>query len=574
MSATSESAVLTSTVNGDAALVRTFVNLVGLTPADLDSATRGTQRTSELGAALDVLTRQGEILRVALLSPDGVVLAGGDPSSLGRTLPVTGGLSAAVAGGSIDAAIVPVGAAAAGPPLPTTRVLREYLPVSLDGRVRAVVAVWRDADPIIGRLDAGRFAVVGVTLAAAALCGVLLILIFRSAQGRLTRQTVALLEAARRDALTGVLNHGAIVERLTLLLDRVRATGGGVGVALIDIDNFGLLNDTHGHAAGDRALVEVSRLLSSSLAGEIEFGRYGPDEFLLLASGTSVAGLEPALATLQAALADLTLRFEASERLPVTISAGVSIFPANGESVTTLLSMASVALDEAKASGGDAIRAADAKRPASQSARAFDVLHGLIIAVDTKDRYTRRHSEDVARYADFLGRQLELDDGTRDVLHTAGLLHDVGKIGIPDVILRKPGKLSESESAIVMQHVALGDMIVRDLPDIDLIRAGIRHHHERWDGTGYLDRLAAEEIPLIARILGVADAFSAMTTTRPYRKAMATEEALLRLEEAAGTQLDETLVRAFVDAFRSAADPPIPGVVPPVTIWTPSMKVA
>ena len=113
-------------------------------------------------------------------------------------------------------------------------------------------------------------------------------------------------------------------------------------------------------------------------------------------------------------------------------------------------------------------------------------------------------------------------------------------------------------------------MIVRDVPDIEIVRAGIRHHHERWDGDGYLDRLAGEGIPLIARILAVGDAFSAMTTTRPYRKALDLREALTRLEDAAGSQLDEDLVKVFVEGIETAADAPVPGAdVPSVALWTP-----
>jgi HD-GYP domain-containing protein (c-di-GMP phosphodiesterase class II) len=115
----------------------------------------------------------------------------------------------------------------------------------------------------------------------------------------------------------------------------------------------------------------------------------------------------------------------------------------------------------------------------------------------------------------------------------------------------------------------LGDMIVRDLPDIEAVRGGIRHHHERWDGDGYVDRLAAEEIPLIARILAVGDAFSAMTTTRPYRKALDVQEAIRRLEDAAGTQLEERLVVAFVTGLETAANPPMPGEDVPARLWTP-----
>jgi putative nucleotidyltransferase with HDIG domain len=238
--------------------------------------------------------------------------------------------------------------------------------------------------------------------------------------------------------------------------------------------------------------------------------------------------------------------------------------------VTVLLAAASRTLEEAKASGGDAIRVAEADASDEPDAPAFDVLQGLVHAVDTKDRYTKRHSEDVSRYGVFIAERLGLDAELMESIRMAGLLHDIGKIGIPDPVLRKPGKLTAAEYEIVKQHVALGDMIVRDLPEIELVRAGIRHHHERWDGDGYLGRLEGEAIPLIARILAVGDAFSAMTTTRPYRKALDIREALTRLEDAAGSQLDARLVRVFVDGIETAADAPLPGAdVSARSLWTP-----
>jgi len=175
----------------------------------------------------------------------------------------------------------------------------------------------------------------------------------------------------------------------------------------------------------------------------------------------------------------------------------------------------------------------------------------------------------------FLAQRLDLLAELIATIRVAGLLHDVGKIGIPDAILRKPGKLTANEYRIVKQHVALGDLIVRDLPDVEIIRAGVRHHHERWDGDGYLDGLEGERIPLVARILAVGDAFSAMTTTRPYRKALPVEEALRRLEDAAGTQLEERLVVEFVEGIRSAQDAPLPGAdVGSLRLWTPYRQVA
>jgi HD-GYP domain-containing protein (c-di-GMP phosphodiesterase class II) len=271
----------------------------------------------------------------------------------------------------------------------------------------------------------------------------------------------------------------------------------------------------------------------------------------------------------------VSLQYGDSEQLPLTVSAGICAFPLDADSVTGLLSIAAMVLGEAKGSGGDAVRVAEAAGATPAFTKSFDILQGLVIAIDTKDRYTKRHSEDVARYADFLADRLGLGSELRQAIHVAGLLHDVGKIGIPHQILRKPAKLTAEEMGVIQQHVALGHMIVRDLPQLELVKAGIRFHHERWDGRGYLDRLEGEQIPLIARILAVADAFSAMTTTRPYRKAFSVDESLVRLEDSVGTQLDDELVRAFVLGIRTAEDPPLPGMeVGRPRIWTPIDRVA
>jgi diguanylate cyclase (GGDEF)-like protein len=573
VSADAQTSLLNSVVNADAALVRSYVSLAGLTPADLSSARASPDRAAVLDKGLEVMVEKGQILAAVVVAPDGTVIASSDPSAVGRRAQTTGGLTGAIDSQEVDASIVASDVSGAFGPLGTSAVLREYLPIILDGQVRAVVAIWRDAAPILAQLDQARLHVVLITLSAALLCAVLLYLIFRSAQQRLTRQTLQLLEAVRRDPLTGTLTHGAIVETLAATIDGLDKRV-GAGIALLDIDNFRLLNATYGHPAGDRALTEVSRLLGSVLSPGALCGRYGPDEFLVVAAGKDVADLEPALERLGGALGSLTLRFQSSERLPVTVSAGVCFYPTNGESVTTLLSVVAATLDEAKASGGNAIRVAEARAPAPSYAKTFDVLQGLIIAVDTKDRYTHRHSEDVARYADFIADLLGSDRETSRAIHAAGLLHDVGKIGIPDAILRKPGQLTDEEHGIFAQHVALGDMIVRDLPNIELIRAGIRHHHERWDGRGYLDGLAGTETPLIARILAVSDAFSAMTTTRPYRKAVSVDEALTRLEDASATQLDPAITSVFVNGIRTAANPPLPGMQVEPRIWTPDRRVA
>ena len=317
----------------------------------------------------------------------------------------------------------------------------------------------------------------------------------------------------RRDPLTGLLNHGALVADVAIAIESARTNVEPLALALVDIDNFRALNQNHGHAAGDEALKRISSALQAVLPAGSTVGRYGPDEFLVLVGRQSIARLEPAVQDLRSTLLDMWLDVGADERLPITISAGIASYPDDAASLTGVLSILAAMLEAAKSSGGDEVRVARHQRDDAPSG-SYDVLRGLVLAIDTKDRYTKRHSEDVARYAVFLARRLGLDEAMVTTIEHAGTLHDVGKIGIPDAILHKPGRLTAEEYDIVKQHVALGDMIVRDLPDIELVRAGIRHHHERWDGDGYLGGLAGEEIPLIARILAVGDAFSAMTTSR------------------------------------------------------------
>jgi diguanylate cyclase (GGDEF)-like protein len=567
---------LNSTVGADAAMVRLFVSS-NLSPADLDPAGVAPERQATLDERLASLVRPGQILHVEVRLPDGRVVAADDPAARGVTAPASPDFATALGGQTATAGIDETARSeAVGTPLATTHVVREYFPLMTDGTVRAVVGVWRDAAPIVATLEAVRRNLVLVTVSAGLVAAAVLYLVFRSAQGRISRQTAALVDALERDPLTGTLNHGALVNLVAASLERARRDGAALGVALIDIDNFRLLNENYGHDAGDQALRTVSGMLQRSLPADVAFGRYGPDELLVVAPAGSVASMIDVLERLRAMLVDHSLQFDASERLPLTVSAGVCLYPEHADSLTELLTVMALTLQEARASGGDAVRVAGHADTAAQpETRTFDVFQGLILAVDTKDRYTKQHSEDVARYGVFLAQRLDLPAELVATIRVAGLLHDVGKIGIPDAILRKPGKLTANEYRIVKQHVALGDLIVRDLPDVEIIRAGVRHHHERWDGDGYLDGLEGEGIPLVARILAVGDAFSAMTTTRPYRKALPVEEALRRLEDAAGTQLEERLVVEFVEGIRSAQDAPLPGAdVGSLRLWTPYRQVA
>ncbi|HEX7171605.1 MAG TPA: diguanylate cyclase [Candidatus Limnocylindria bacterium] len=566
-------ATLRGVVKRDASLVELLVN-GSLRAGDLVAGGPDEDRVEELTGLLGALSERDAIVRIEIRDLDGRVLLSGDPALIGLQADASADGQAAVAGAP-RARLVE-----AGLPLDSTTALanpagmvQEYLPILAgDGEPIAVVVLWRDAADLIASLDGTRRDVMLVTLAAAVILSGLLFLVFRAAHARLTRQHRQLLDATRRDALTGMLNHGAVVALLADEIEGARRRGQRIGVALVDVDGFRLFNDVHGHDAADQVLLRVAALVAHEEGGG-HVARYGPDEFLIVRPAENADGGVAAVERIRAALAEESVQFGDSERLPISVSVGVAAYPDHATSVTDLLSAAAVALAEAKSSGGDAVTVATVGEEERVVAGSFDVLQGLVIAVDTKDRYTKRHSEDVARYAVFLAHRLGLDEETRHTIQLAGLLHDIGKIGIPDVILRKPSKLTEDEFRMFKQHVALGDAIVRDVPKVELVRAGIRHHHERWDGDGYLDGLEGDAIPLIGRILAVADAFSAMTTTRPYRKALLLTEALKRLGDAAGTQLQEELVSAFIDGIETAADAPLPGEEP-TQLWKPELWVA
>jgi diguanylate cyclase (GGDEF)-like protein/putative nucleotidyltransferase with HDIG domain len=569
-----QTATLNAVVSRDRSLVALFVN-DNLRRSDLSVAGPSEARATELEAKLEALTRRDEILRIEIRSTDGTVLLSSQPGLRGEAPPASARMAGALAGTPF-AELIPGSSLTdpAGKPVTANDVVQEFLPLMGEGgEPLAAVALWRDGASLIASLEAAQRDILVLTTVAAALLAIALFWVFRAAGARIARQHAQLVDAERRDPLTGLLNHGAMVVLLAEAVESARASLGQISVALVDVDNFKLFNDAHGHDAADEVLRRVAELVEHEAASGCEVARYGPDEFLLVRRDGGIDEMQFAVARLREGLAAVSVQFGDSERLPVSVSAGICAFPDHAASVTDLLSAAAIAVGEAKASGGDGVRIARTGEEERGASGSFDVLQGLVIAVDTKDRYTKRHSEDVARYATFLAGRLGLEDELQRTIMLAGLLHDVGKIGIPDTLLRKPSKLTAEEFEIFKQHVALGDAIVRDVPNVDQVRSAIRNHHERWDGRGYLQGLEGQEIPLIGRILAVADAFSAMTTTRPYRKALPIEEALKRLGDAAGTQLQEDLVVAFIEGIETAPDAPMPGEETP-SLWLPAQRVA
>ena len=425
--------------------------------------------------------------------------------------------------------------------------LREYLPIFIDGQVRAVAVLERDAAAILARAGDVRRDVLLVAGIGTLLLVGLLFLIFRAAHERLARQSRELVEAASRDSLTGLPNHGAVVASVTDALADAAHDGGWLVAALIDIDSFALFNTTHGHEAGDAVLRTIAEIVRAEAPAGAIVGRYGPDEFLISGPASVAHEIRPTVLRIRDRLGAVELEVEAAERLPVTISAGIANYPQHAGAVTELLAAAALTLREAKVGGGDTIRVETVPgEQGAEESRSFGVLRGLVTAVDNKDHYTMRHSEEVANYALMLADELGLDDESRRALRLAALLHDVGKIGIPDSILRKPAPFTADERQIMEQHTVIGDLVLRGLPHLEVVASCVRAHHERWDGKGYPDGLRGEEVPRLARFVSVAHAFSAMTTSRSYRVPLPVAEALRRILDGAGTQFDASLATAFV----------------------------
>ena len=231
--------------------------------------------------------------------------------------------------------------------------------------------------------------------------------------------------------------------------------------------------------------------------------------------------------------------------IPLALSAGIAVWPHDHAARMEVVEHADERLRRNK-TGADDLRADDLRTHMGRSLEGFSMLDALVTAVDNKDRYTRHHSEDVLAYSLQIADGLGMDEKTRRTIAVAALLHDVGKIGVPDKVLRKPGRLTGEEFEAVQNHPMMGAIIVGAIPGLEDTLDAVRHHHERWDGGGYPFGLSGEETPLIARLMAVADAFSAMTTDRPYRKGMPREKALAILADGAGTQWDPVCVQTFL----------------------------
>jgi diguanylate cyclase (GGDEF)-like protein len=363
----------------------------------------------------------------------------------------------------------------------------------------------------------------------------------------------SLLETARTDPLTGLSNRLALEHEIEVEIERALHAETRLSVVIGDLDHFKVVNDQLGHRAGDHALMRVGHILATRRRSGDSIARTGGEEFTLLLPGASEHEAYLVAERLRVAVE----RDLAGARVPLTFSFGIATYPEHGRDTDAVMEAADQALYAAKALGRNRsvifnpeIAAIFAPEPGG---RGVDETHlatllSLAEALDLRDTGTAAHSRTVGRYCSLIAKELELPPERVKRIEIAGVLHDIGKIGLPDAILQKPSALGRAELAEIRTHPEIGAQVLngRGLEDL---RAWVLAHHERPDGKGYPARITDEKIPLEAKILAVADAFEAMTADRVYRSGMGTRAARCELLRCAGSQFDPRVVAAFLSVL-------------------------
>ena len=405
-------------------------------------------------------------------------------------------------------------------------------------------------------------------------------------------------EQAITDGLTGVKTHRFLMEALSSEWKRSTRANRPFALVLMDLDRFKFVNDFYGHLEGDVVLQRVGHILEQNCRRSDVVARYGGDEFVILMPETTIEQARQLANKLRGWVASDPLLRDKN----ITASFGIAGFPVHGSTPQELIQVADSSMYLSKHQGGNSVSSAEQgdsvdhkrwkrdvleaylgvtlKRLFSTGPEAFDEIYrrleqftrsleesaggtedgvpsavvetvtALALAIDAKDQYTQGHSQKVSAYAAMLAQAVGRSPSEVEEIRLAGLLHDIGKVGIPEAILNKSGTLNTSEWETMKTHADLGARILAPLQAMGQIRKMIRHHHEFYDGTGYPDSLEGEDIPYGARVIAIADAYDTITSERTYKKARTPEDAFAELKRCAANQFDPEIVRVFVEAMR------------------------
>jgi diguanylate cyclase (GGDEF)-like protein/putative nucleotidyltransferase with HDIG domain len=420
-------------------------------------------------------------------------------------------------------------------------------------------------------------------------------------------------EQAITDGLTGVKTHRFFMEALSAEWKRSTRAGRAFALALMDLDRFKFVNDFYGHLEGDLVLQRVGQILETNCRRSDVVARYGGDEFVILMPETSMENARQLANKLRGWVSSDPLLREKN----ISASFGIACYPLHGSSPQELIQVADASMYLSKHQGGNAVSTADhfdpneakkwkrdvleaylgvtLKRLFSTGPEAFeeiyqrlqqfteslaatetnggksaaapiqgpqalpqavlDTVTSLAFAIDAKDHYTQGHSQKVSAYAALIAEAMDMSEAETEEVRLGAILHDIGKVGIPESILNKNGPLNPEEWETMKSHVKFGAKILDPLTPLARIREMVLHHHEFFDGSGYPDALSSEKIPLGARIIAIADAYDTITSDRTYKKARNATDALAELERCANAQFDGSIVEVFVRTMRALPNP-------------------
>lgn len=369
------------------------------------------------------------------------------------------------------------------------------------------------------------------------------------------------------DALTGLGSRKLLEDKLQTEHERAKRYKHPFSVAIIDLDNFKTINDIFGHATGDEALKKLAECMKKQKRGPDILARYGGDEFVFLMPETKADNSQKLLERLRKQV----YQIDFGNNMKMTISCGIAeSIPGCKDASSEIMRRADIALYEAKSAGrnciklwnetmSNAIKTNDIeidkvkklKRRiiglSEQAEKMFiQSIWGLVQTLESKSPHAKRHSENVTCYAVGIAEIMNLSSRQIEVIRRAAMLHDIGKIGIPDSILSKTDRLSPRERNIIEQHPLIAARILDKMSFLEQEIAIVRAHHEKWNGRGYPDGLSKKSIPVGARILAVADAFDALTSKRAYHDSISLDDALKNLVDSSGYDFDPKVVEGLV----------------------------